>query len=190
MLVNAFVEREQGPVSTISIARLVQRSLSIIILVLFKLNSIVGCILLLVMVGIGALAVISRFVLHASISWSEEANTYLFVWLTSLGAAVALHLGIHPGIDGLVRRFPGWLQGIAFILGKIVTIAFGTVLLFYGTNLIMLMGDETGAAIDLPMSYAYAAVPYAGFCFIVISLASLVAPEAVPKSKADETALP
>jgi TRAP-type C4-dicarboxylate transport system permease small subunit len=129
---------------------------------------------LLTMLGIGASGVIARFVLHASLAWAEEANTYLFVWLTCLGAAVSLDLGIHPGLSGVVAYFPGWLQRAAYVVGQVAALALGIVFFYYGIALIDLMGDETGSAISLPMRYPYAAIPYGGFCFILISLRGLL----------------
>ena len=48
--------------------------------------------------------VVLRYVFNSGISVSEELSRWLFVWLTFLGAVVALHERAHLGSDMLVGR--------------------------------------------------------------------------------------
>jgi TRAP-type C4-dicarboxylate transport system permease small subunit len=153
------------------------KGLELLVTGLFYLNSFVGCALLLVMLAVAAAGVLARFVLHSSLAWAEEANTYFFVWLTCLGAAVALDLGLHPGLNSLTSYLPKWLQQMSFVLSHVATLVLGALFFYYGIGLINLLGEETGSAILLPMSYWYAAIPYVGLCFILISLRSLLGGE-------------
>src|ERR1700759_993033 len=69
--------------------------------------------LLLSMVVIQALGVVFRFILHSSLSWSDEVSSYLFVWLTCLGAAAGVKLRVHPEIKALAGRVAALYQNRA-----------------------------------------------------------------------------
>ncbi len=45
-----------------------------------------------------------RLVLKSSSTWTEELATFLLIWVSLLGAAVALGRGAHLGIDYLVNK--------------------------------------------------------------------------------------
>ena len=49
--------------------------------------------------------VLSRFVFHYSIAFSEELARFIFVWVALLGASSALRTGEHGGIPLLANRF-------------------------------------------------------------------------------------
>src|SRR3982750_2551071 len=48
--------------------------------------------------------VVLRYAFNSGITVSEEVSRWLFVWLTFLGAVVALHAHEHLGTDMLVGR--------------------------------------------------------------------------------------
>ena len=61
---------------------------------------------LLVVIEIGLLGagVTARYVFHAPLVWSDELASILFLWLSMLGAVVALRRGEHMRMTGLVSR--------------------------------------------------------------------------------------
>ena len=50
--------------------------------------------------------VVLRYVFNSGIATSEELSRWLLVWLTFLGAIVALREHAHLGVDSLVRALP------------------------------------------------------------------------------------
>lgn len=48
--------------------------------------------------------VVLRYAFNSGIAMSEELSRWLFVWLTFLGAVVAMHERAHLGTDSLVPR--------------------------------------------------------------------------------------
>jgi TRAP-type C4-dicarboxylate transport system permease small subunit len=50
--------------------------------------------------------VVLRYLFNSGIATSEELSRWLLVWLTFLGAIVALRQHAHLGIDALVRALP------------------------------------------------------------------------------------
>ncbi len=50
--------------------------------------------------------VVLRYFFHTGISISEEVSRFLFVWLTFIGALLALRDNDHLGVDMLTRHLP------------------------------------------------------------------------------------
>ena len=64
----------------------------------------VACLALMVVMVFGN--VVLRYGFNAGITVSEELSRWLFVWMTFLGALVALRHHLHLGTDTLVSRLP------------------------------------------------------------------------------------
>lgn len=60
--------------------------------------------------------VVLRYVFNSGIPTSEELSRWLLVWLTFLGAIVALREHAHLGVDSLVRTLPPAGRLICFVL--------------------------------------------------------------------------
>jgi TRAP-type transport system small permease protein len=72
----------------------------------FKLLEFLVVICLLAMVVMVFGNVIMRYFFNSGISISEEMSRYAFIWLTYLGAMVAMREGGHLGVDTLVKHLP------------------------------------------------------------------------------------
>ena len=60
--------------------------------------------------------VVLRYAFNSGIATSEELSRWLLVWLTFLGAVVALRQHAHLGVDTLVRALPPRGRLVCFIL--------------------------------------------------------------------------
>jgi TRAP-type transport system small permease protein len=69
--------------------------------------------------------VVLRYGFNSGITVSEEISRWLFVWLTFLGAIVAMREHAHLGSDMLVSRLP--------IIGKKICLVVGHLLMLYIT---------------------------------------------------------
>lgn len=61
-----------------------------------------------------------RYLLNSGIAASEEISRLAFVWLTFLGAAVAVRERTHVGVDMLVRLMPGAGKRICLIITNLL----------------------------------------------------------------------
>jgi len=68
----------------------------------------VCALVLLVEIGLLFAGVVCRYVLHYPLVWSDELASILFIWLTMLGAVLALHKGSHMRLTAIVNRMPRW----------------------------------------------------------------------------------
>lgn len=114
--------------------------------------------------------VVLRYGFNSGITLSEEVSRWMFVWLTFLGAIIALKEHGHLGSDMLVSRLS--------VKGKKVCLVLGQVLMLYITWLIF-TGSLAQAKINLdveaPVSGASVAIFYSAGVVFSVSAAVLIA---------------
>ena len=64
--------------------------------------------------------VVLRYGFNSGITVSEEVSRWLFIWLTFLGAVVAIKERAHLGSDMFVSRLPVWGKKICLVLGHVL----------------------------------------------------------------------
>ncbi|QDL97486.1 TRAP transporter large permease subunit [Rhodopseudomonas palustris] len=103
--------------------------------------------------------VVSRYVLHSPLIWSDELASILFLWLAMLGAAVAFRRGEHMRMTAMVAgaspRLRAWLDlvGICAALAFLLLIAAPAFEYAYEESYI------TTPALSLANSWRAAALP-------------------------------
>ena len=75
---------------------------------------------LMVMVALVFGNVVLRYIFNSSITVSEELSRWLFVWITFMGAVVALREHAHLGTDVLVSRLPPLGKKVCFAIANLV----------------------------------------------------------------------
>ncbi len=116
--------------------------------------AMVACLALMVVLVFGN--VVLRYAFNTGISISDELSRWLFVWMTFMGAIVALRDRGHLGTDFLVGRL-----GTA---GKKACLAVGYVLMLFACWLLFsgslaqtrINHTTTSAAMEAPVSWFYA----------------------------------
>ena len=73
--------------------------------------------------------VVLRYAFNSGITVSEEVSRWLFVWLTFLGAVIAMREHGHLGVDTLVKRLPP--------MGKKICLVVSQLLMLYATWLFL-----------------------------------------------------
>jgi TRAP-type C4-dicarboxylate transport system permease small subunit len=87
--------------------------------------------------------VVLRYAFNTGITYSEELSRIFFVWLTFLGAVVAMREHAHLGVDSLLRRLPAPAARVAVLIGQ--------ALMLWATWL-MISGSWTQTLINLHVS--------------------------------------
>jgi TRAP-type C4-dicarboxylate transport system permease small subunit len=120
--------------------------------------------------------VITRYVLGDSLIWSEEVARYLFVWVSMIGAALALREGGHFGLDLLIRPMPR-LKPILGPLVTLVMVVFLVILLKTGIDETRLAAMQFAMTFQMRMQWAYLALPVgAGLMLFHIAVHLIRAP--------------
>ncbi|MHA6260769.1 TRAP transporter small permease [Sporosarcina sp. CAU 1771] len=117
--------------------------------------------------------VIFRFVLELPLSWSEELAVYCLVWITFLGAAYALSLKAHIGVDFFVDRFPASLKKVFLVIAAIASFSFYIILIIQGYDLVQSSMSQTSPVMKIPMGLIYLVIPLSGL-FLIINLIHLL----------------
>ena len=105
--------------------------------------------------------VVMRYVFLAPIYWAEELARYLMVWLIFLGAGVVAGGEEHISINIVTRVLSPKGNTLLTRVIALICLLFSAALVYYSwrhTMRVRLAGQTT-AALDLPMWWAYLAIP-------------------------------
>jgi len=138
-----------------------------------SLNYVVSFILLFLSVVVSA-NVFCRFVLSFSLTWGDETAQILLVWLTFLGAALAMRTESHYAFDYLVKSLPRKAGEVMGIFSRIVVITSLFVLLYWSTEVTSCIRIWTMPATGISRSFVYAACPVGCIFMIYYSVFNLV----------------
>ncbi|MCI6157770.1 MAG: TRAP transporter small permease [Peptoniphilaceae bacterium] len=81
--------------------------------------------------------VISRYVLHMSLSFSDEITTNLFILLSMMGSAIATKRRAHLGLTAVTDALPPNLRKGLTVLGFAIGTIFSATLFYYGIHMIL-----------------------------------------------------
>lgn len=109
--------------------------------------------------------VVLRYGFNSGITLSEELSRWLFVWMTFLGAVVAINERGHLGTDSLIKRLP--VAGQKICLGAaLLLMLFICWLIFKGSlEQTKINWGSTSAVMETSMGYFYAS----GVVFAVLA---------------------
>ena len=113
--------------------------------------------------------VVLRYVFNSGIVVSEELSRWLFIWVTFLGAIVALKDHAHLGTDALISRLPLAGKKICLVLGHLLML-YATWLVFSGALAQMRINLHVQAAVTgASMAFVYATgVVFALFALVLL----------------------
>lgn len=138
--------------------------------ILIPINKIIRILMIFsfsVMVALVFTQIIYRYVLTRPIPWAEEAARYAFVWATFLGASVAVRTKAHTGVDFFLNRVPDKVKKMMVLLSYIASIIFLGIISRYGLSIALRVMRQTSPALQLPMTYAYIAIPIGAFLMLL-----------------------
>lgn len=101
--------------------------------------------------------VVLRYAFNSGITVSEEVSRWLFVWLTFLGAIVALREHGHLGVDTLVKRLPGWGKRACLFVSQVLMLYVTWLLLSGSVEQTLINWDVTAPASGLSTGWFYGA---------------------------------
>ncbi|UVK39907.1 TRAP transporter small permease [Mesorhizobium sp. AR10] len=125
---------------------------------------------LVVMTALVACQVFSRFVLNASLSWTETGAIMVMSWFIFLGAAVGVRENFHMGFDVLLYVLPKGSKGALRTVSDLVALAFGIGMVWYGLKLVALTWQSTIPALGLPGGFDYLPLSVGGALISLFSL--------------------
>lgn len=140
----------------------------------YLLNGLAGTSFL-AMVILTCWQVITRYILKNPSTWSEELVSYLFAWMSLLGASVVTSERGHMNIPILVERLSETGQKFLNCLGEVIAFLFSAIILVYGgvqiTNLAM--GQMT-SSLGVPIGIFYIVLPLCGILNMIYTILNII----------------
>ncbi|MHA7883441.1 TRAP transporter small permease [Nitratireductor rhodophyticola] len=124
---------------------------------------------------LGAMAVIVfanvslRYLTNFSITWSEEVARYLMIWMTFIGAGLALRTGGHVAVGNFQEMLGPNGQRAIRVLILCLLLAFFSIMIWMGLNYMDRARFQLTPATRVSFSYIYAAMPI-GFGLLIVHL--------------------
>jgi TRAP-type C4-dicarboxylate transport system permease small subunit len=111
--------------------------------------------------------VVSRYIWNYSFIWAEELSQYLMVWITFLGAGLALREGRHVAVEVLQDRLPVKTRKGMRHLVAVLIIAFLVTLVVLGFQFSAFAWEQETPVLNIPLGIPYLAVPLGALLLLV-----------------------
>ncbi|MDR2538034.1 MAG: TRAP transporter small permease [Bifidobacteriaceae bacterium] len=140
--------------------------------VIAKIEFVIGSSLLIITVLLVFGSAMIRFVPNASVAWNVDLAQLMFVWISMIGADLALKKRSHMGVAIVTTFFPLIIQKILAVFSYIICMAFCGFIFYYGLQVARenwLRSYQTlhfdWGFLKFTVSYAWA---YAAICIFAI----------------------
>ena len=137
------------------------------------LNGVAGMSFI-VMVALTCWQVFTRYVLKNPSTWSEELVSYLFAWMSLMGASIVTSENGHMNIPVLVDRLNPQMRSYMRILHELIALLFSLAILVYGGWQIsrLAMGQMT-SSLGVPVGIFYFVMPLCGVLNIIYTIINI-----------------
>jgi len=127
--------------------------------VFVRLNEAVVVVLMMTMTGLVLLNVVTRYGFQFSVTWAEELSRFLMIWVTYIGAGLALRQGNHVAFEYVQSLLPAkvvpWLRA-AIGIGILVFLAY---LAWFGWEFSQLTMRQRSAVLGIQRGIVGLAIP-------------------------------
>ena len=113
------------------------------------------CILLVAIVVLIFAQVVTRYLLHVSLSWSEELARYLLMWLAMLSAAYGFKIKAHFALVFLVNRFPEGTRRVISLAVALLVCALLCLFVLKAVEITWSVRRQTGPATGMSKAFPY-----------------------------------
>jgi TRAP-type C4-dicarboxylate transport system permease small subunit len=103
--------------------------------------------------------VVLRYGFKAPLVWVEEASIFLMIWMTFVGAGVALRRGGHVAMTIIVERLPRAVARALWYVSHAAVFGFAGVLAWQGWLLALSVQGQRSPALEVSMLWPYMVMP-------------------------------
>jgi len=118
--------------------------------------------------------VVSRYVFNNTVTWSEQAARYLFIWMIFLGMPVLYRHGEHVGFTMVVERFPKRVQYIIRIIIHLLVLFFCVFWLVQSIDFCGRVMGKKMVGLGLPQIYIHSCQPVGASLMIIFVLECII----------------
>lgn len=144
----------------------------------------------LAMVALTCWQVFTRYLLKAPSSWSEELVSYLFAWMSLLGASLVTGQRGHMNIPLLAdRAAPGMQKGLAVFSETVAFLFSAVILIFGGLQITTLAMGQMTSSLGIPIGIFYVVLPLSGILNLIYTICNIldILRDAQPDIKTEKT---
>ena len=143
--------------------------------ILTRLLNILAGASFIVMVVLTCWQVFTRYILSNPSSWSEELVSYMFAWMSLLGASIVTSERGHMNIPILVEMTSPAVQRLLNCLGEIIAFLFSAIILVFGGIQIasLAMGQMT-SSLGVPIGIFYIVLPLCGVLNMLFTALNII----------------
>jgi TRAP-type C4-dicarboxylate transport system permease small subunit len=109
--------------------------------------------------------VVARYGFNSGITLSEELSRWMFIWLTFLGAVIALKERGHLGMDMVVAKLPRAGKKFCLVLGQVLSLGIVGLILQGSWEQAVINAEVSAPVSGAPMAIVYAS----GIVFSVLA---------------------
>ena len=115
--------------------------------------------------------VVCRYVLQMPLAWGAEVSQTLLVWITFIGAALALYRGEHMVISLLVNKAPSpALRRTVLAIGHLAVLAFLVLGFWAGCQVVERTWSMRTTTLQIPAGILYLAFPFGCLLMILVAV--------------------
>jgi TRAP-type C4-dicarboxylate transport system permease small subunit len=118
--------------------------------------------------------IVLRYCFNSANVWAEELTRFMFVWMTTLGASVAIRHNVHLRVDLVVDFLKPRSRFILQIVTYTLILLFLIYLCQLGFDLMSRTMINKSAGLRVPMAVPYSAIPF-GCIFMILSCIEFIA---------------
>jgi len=122
----------------------------------FRLLELLIVVFMVAMVAMVFGNVVLRYGFNSGIDVSDEMARYCFIWLTYVGAMVAMREGAHLGVDTLVKRLPVGGRKTALFLSEALMLLVNALFVLGTWKMHDLQVSNVSPVVGLSMIWIYA----------------------------------
>lgn len=142
-----------------------------------QMNKLLGFLLFAILAAVLislSLQVLTRYVIEKPFGWTEELSRYLMVWMTFIGASLAVRHHRLIRVEVLVMKMTAKQRKYVYIFAGLVSILFYLLLIYFGFQIISILSLQRSPALQLPMYIPYLSVPVGGLFMVLNTIAALI----------------
>ena len=116
--------------------------------------------------------VIGRYALGRAPGWSEELCRFLMLWVTMLGSASVLRRGGHLTVTSLLDVLPAPARAVMLAVRDALMVGTCGLMAWQGWLFSELNGAQDSAAMEIAMTWPYAAIPAGSGLILLLVIAA------------------
>ncbi|WP_197979884.1 TRAP transporter large permease subunit [Pseudomonas coleopterorum] len=163
---------EAMPAETVAM-RLPARALTCLNRCAMRVVEVLAVALMLVETCVLLAGVVSRYVFHNPLVWTDELASSLFIWLAMFGAVLALDRGEHMRMSALVNKLPAAWRGFSETLSALIVVLFVAMII---TPAMVHSHEQmaiTTPALGIPDGVRAAALPVGAMLMLLAAVARM-----------------